>query len=247
MKELQGKIALVTGVGRKEGIGAAICRKLATEGADVFFTFWHAYDESLYPDTKGEVQSMFVEELKQHGVRAACAEVDLSAADSAEKLFALVKNELGSPDILVNNACYSTRQSFSEITADLLDKHYQINVRAVLLLCKEFVKNWSKDKGGRIVNMDSGQSLGVMREELPYTVTKAGLEMLTIQLAPELATRGITINAINPGPTDTGWITEDIKKDIGKVNMPSDAADTIFSLLGENAENTTGQVIHAKQ
>lgn len=95
--------------------------------------------------------------------------------------------------------------------------------------------------------MDSGQSLGVMRDELPYTITKAGLEMLTIQLAPELAARGVTINAVDPGPTDTGWITEDIRKDIGKVHAPSDAANLVFSFLGERGEGVTGQILHAER
>lgn len=249
MELLTGKVALVSGVGRKKGIGAAICRELARNGADVFFTYWRDYDRTNYPESSEENPAEFAKELQQFGTRIRSAETDLSEPKNIEILFSTVVKDLGTPDILINNAAVSTRQAFEEITADILDQHYAINVRATTLLCQEFVKNWSKTEGGSILNLTSGQDLGVMTGELPYTITKAGVDMLTKQLAPELLRRGIVINALDPGPTDTGWMTEEKKEQIrkeskrGQVNTPEDTARLIISTLTDG--KNTGRIIHA--
>ena len=250
MDRLKGKIALVTGVGRKNGIGAAICRELAKNGADVFFTYWHQYDAENYSETKDENPADFAEELKQFGGRVACAEIDLYKSESPADLFKIVVKKLGVPDILINNAAVSMHVPFKEITSEMLDQHFAVNVRATGLLCQEFVKAWNKNTQGNIINMTSGQSLGVMRDELPYTITKASVEMLTKQMAPEFALQGITINALDPGPTDTGWMTDELKEQIkreskeGRINMPEDTAQLVVSMLSD-ASGKTGQVIHA--
>lgn len=101
--------------------------------------------------------------------------------------------------------------------------------------------------------MTSGQSLGSMGDnKIPYTITKAALEMLAPQLAPELAELNIAINAVDPGPTDTGWMTEDLKEQVrkesknGKVNTPEDIAQLIVSILTEK-KYASGEVIHAER
>ena len=101
--------------------------------------------------------------------------------------------------------------------------------------------------------MTSGQSLGSMGgHKIPYTITKAALEMLAPQLAPELAERGIFINALDPGPTDTGWMTEELKEQVkkeskrGKVNTPEDIAQLVVSILTEK-KYANGEVIHAER
>ena len=105
------------------------------------------------------------------------------------------------------------------------------------MLCKEFV---SVSNGGKIINLTSGQSLGTMPDELPYTMTKASIDMLTQQLAPEMISKGITINAYDPGPTDTGWMTNDVKEQIllqsstGIINTPESAARDIIEILSKN-------------
>src|SRR5258706_12564690 len=116
------------------------------------------------------------------------------------------------------------------------------------MLCKEFVK---RGNAGHIISMTSGQSLGSMGgHKLAYTITKAALEMLAPQLAPELAKLGISINALDPGPTDTGWMTEELKEQVrskskrGKVNTPEDIARLVISILTEK-KYPTGAVIHA--
>ncbi len=249
ISKLKGKIALVTGVGRKAGIGMAICREIAKNGSDVFFTYWNPYDKETHSEDT-TTPADIAQELKQFGGRVGSIEIDLSLPDSAEKLFTAIASEIGAPSILVNNACHDFEVPFIELSPEILDRHYAVNIRAVTMLCKEFVK---RGNAGNIINMTSGQSLGSMGEnKIPYTVTKAALEMLAPQLAPELSRYGITINAVDPGPTDTGWMTEELKEQIrkeskrGKVNTPEDIGKLIISILTQ--ENPpTGQVIHAER
>lgn len=249
-KLLQTKIALVTGVGRSVGIGAAICREIAKNGGDIFFNYWHPYDKETHSENSENDPAAIAAELKQFGVRVGSVEIDLSAPDSAEKLFQVVENELGAPAILINNACHDFEIPFVELSPEILDKHYVVNVRAVAMLCKEFVK---RGNAGHIISMTSGQSLGSMGgHKIPYTITKAALEMLAPQLAPELAKLNISINAVDPGPTDTGWMTEELKAQVrkeskrGKVNTPEDIARLIVSILTEK-KYASGEVIHAER
>ena len=247
-KALEGKIALITGVGRSAGIGAAICREIAKNGGDIFFAYWRPYDQETNSGNCQNDPADIAAKLKQLGVRAEGMEIDLLEPYSAERLFKAVEDRLGTPAILVNNACHDFEVPFDELSPETLDKHYAVNVRAVAMLCKEFVK---RGKPGSIINMTSGQSLGSMGgHKVPYTITKAALEMLAPQLAPDLIRLGITIHAVDPGPTDTGWMTEELKAQIrkeskrGKVNTPEDVARLIVSILTQE-KPSTGEVIHA--
>ncbi len=247
-KSLQSKVALVTGVGRKAGIGFAICRELAKSGADIFFTYWHPYDEKTHPEsTKREVEEITAE-LEQFGIRVKSKEIELADPQSAESLFQVTESELGVPSILINNACHDFEVPFVELSPEILDKHYEVNVRAVTMLVTEFVK---RSKGGCIINMTSGQSLGSMGEnKIPYTITKAALEMLAPQLAPELSKKGISIYSLDPGPTDTGWMTEEMREIVlkdskkGRLTLPEDIGKLVVEILTEN-KYQTGEVIHA--
>lgn len=154
------------------------------------------------------------EELLRKGVKVSCLEIDLTNPHSPEQLFGKIEENLGHPDILINNAAYSTNNSHASITAEEMDKHYLINIRATTLLSSIFAKNFKKKTGGRIINLTSGQFQGPMPDELAYATTKGAVDALTITLAAELAPLGITVNAIIPGPTNTGWMTEDLKTDL---------------------------------
>jgi 3-oxoacyl-[acyl-carrier protein] reductase len=137
---------------------------------------------------------------------------------------------------------------FAELTSEVLDRHYAVNMRSTTLLCAEFVKAWNKPRDGRIINMTSGQSVDAMNvDQIPYTITKAGLEMLVKQLAPEIARLGITINAVDPGPTDTGWMSPELKEKLQRdlfVNRPEDIARVILGLVLNDDDDNTGNVIH---
>lgn len=208
------KIAVVTGASRLKGIGAAICRKLADEGTDIFFTYWSNYDNAMPWKLKENEPEQLKKELLNKGVQAVFMELDLTKNNAAKILFDSVQKDLGEPNILINNAAYPTDNNFNNLTSEELDDHYFVNVRGTILLSVEFARRFNKNKGGRIINLTSGQSLGPMPGELAYATSKGAVEALTVTLSAELASEGITVNAVNPGPTDTGWMTDEIKKDL---------------------------------
>src|ERR671914_1781943 len=252
MEGLRGRVALVTGASRRRGIGTAICRALAGKGADVFFTHWVPFDRTQPVGDEPEFPAELQDELRGMGVRAESMELDLSLPDSPERLLDEVAERLGRPSILVNNAAYSTRDGYERLDAATLDAHYAVNLRATALLSVEFARRWPGGAGGRIVNLSSGQGQGPMPEELAYAASKGAIEAFTRTLAAEVAPKGITVNAVNPGPTDTGWMTEEIRQELsakfpaGRVGEPEDAARVVAFLASDEAYWITGQVIHSE-
>ena len=250
--DLRGRVALVTGVGRRRGIGSAVCRALASRGADIVLSYWKAYDREMPWASDEDEPEALLEELRAAGVRAEGVEADLSRPDSPGSLLDVTEERLGKPSILVNTAAYSARESFEDLDAETLDVHYAVNVRAMALLSVGFARKYPGGPGGRIVNFSSGQSLGPMPGELAYVATKGAIEAFTLTLAAEVGHKGITVNAINPGPTDTGWMTEELKREIaprfpsGRIGQPEDAAKLVAFLAGDEAAWITGQVIHSE-
>jgi 3-oxoacyl-[acyl-carrier protein] reductase len=249
---LRGRVALVTGASRRAGIGAAISRALAAKGADIFLTYWSAYDTAM-PWGKDEHHLLqFVDELRALGVRVEALEVDLSSPDSPAYVLDVAEERLGPLSILVNNATYSTDDDYRTLDAETLDAHYAINIRATALLATQFAQRYAGGAGGRIISLASGPSLGPMPGEISYAITKAAIEALTRTLALEVASKSITVNAVNPGPTDTGWMTDEMKAQIvrkfpfGRIGAPEDAARLIAWLATDEAEWITGQVIHSE-
>src|SRR5919112_6857461 len=200
-RDLRGRVALVTGVGRERAIGSAVCRALASRGADIVFSYWRDYDRGMSPASEDEPEAL-LGKLRAVGVAAEGVEVDLSLPDSARLLLDSAEEVLGRPSILVNVAAYSTRDGFEDLDAETLDAHYAVNVRAMALLSVNFARRYPGGPGDRIVNFSSGQSLGPMPEELAYAATKGAIEAFTRTLAAEVGHKGITVNAINPGPTE---------------------------------------------
>lgn len=239
------QIAIVTGVSHANGIGAATCRELAKEGVNIFFTYW---------ETSSQWPEAFKNELQGIGVRCAYMGIDLSQANAYIYLLDDVLKQLGEPSILVNNAAYSTRDGYLQLTADSLDDHYAVNMRATFLLSVEFARRFEQNNqtNGRIINLTSGQSQGPMLGELAYVATKGAISAFTTSLSAELAPLGITVNAVNPGPTDTGWMSEDLKKELlekflaGRIGLPHDAARLIGFLASDKAEWITGQIINSE-
>lgn len=120
------------------------------------------------------------------------------------------------------------------------------------MLSAEFSSRFNKQRGGRIINLTSGQSLGPMAGNIAYASTKGAIDAFTLTLSAEVASKGITVNAVNPGPTDTGWMDEEVKGYVlskspsGRIGMPQDAARLIAFLASEEAEWVTGQIIHSE-
>lgn len=249
---IEQRWALVTGVGRQVGIGAAICRALAAEGVSICFTGWTNYDDEIYGGDHQGWHASFAAELHELGVDAFGVEVDLSDPETIAPLVASVLERAGVLSILVNNAAFSTNGGIDELTAKQLDDHYAVNVRGMALLTQAFVRQWPGTTGGRVVNMTSGQGQGPMPGELAYAASKGAVEAFTTSVAPALGERGITINAVNPGPTDTGWMSDELKTRLllqfpmGRIGGPEDAARLVAFLCREEAGWITGQVMNSE-
>lgn len=244
------RLALITGASRRQGIGAAICRRLAAEGSNVAFTHWRPFDrEAPWPGDE-EGPDALADELRALGAACQAVEVDLADPEAPGQLLDEVTAGLGLPDVLVNNAAHSLRDGYRALDADTLDAHYAVNLRGTALLCVELARRRA-DRGGRIVNLTSGQSLGPMPGELAYVASKGAVEAFTVTLAAELAPQGFSVNALDPGPTDTGWMTSEERALTaagfpgGRINQPEDVARVAAFLLSDDAALITGQVIHA--
>jgi 3-oxoacyl-[acyl-carrier protein] reductase len=250
--DLGGRVAVVTGASRRQGIGAAICRALASHGADVFFTHWQAYDGAQGNGLDAGGPAALELELLSLGVRACGQEFDLSRPDAYLRVLDAVNERLGPPTILVNNAAHSTNDGFEQLDAATLDAHYAVNLRTMALLSAEFARCYPGGPGGRIINLSSGQGVGPMPTELAYAATKGAVEAFTRSLAAGVATKGITVNAIDPGATDTGWMTDEFKAAVtqqmafGRLGQPEDAARLVVFLASDEGQWITGQVIHSR-
>ncbi len=229
----------MTGVSRTEGIGFAIARRLVADGYAVFTQGWQPHDESQ-PWGAGEVPLR--EGFAGH------LEADLADPEAPEAVLAAARIALGHVDVLVANHAASVAGTLEEVTAAAIDTALVVNVRATLLLVQAFAAGFESDYG-RVVLLTSGQGRGPMPSELPYVASKAALSGSVLSLADHLAPRGITVNAINPGPTDTGWAPAEVVSRVeaamphGRWGTPEDAARLVAWLASEESAWVTGQVI----
>jgi 3-oxoacyl-[acyl-carrier protein] reductase len=231
---MRGRVALVTGADNPRGIGRAVCRALGARGAVVACTVRPGSTAS-----EGDLGAVPIE-------------ADLADPDAPEALLGAVEAFVGRPSILVNNAAHSTRDGYEALDAATLDAHHAVNVRAPALLSAELARRHERGAPGRIVNVISGQFLGPMPGELAYTASKGALQAFTVQLAAEVAPLGITVNAMSPGPNDTGWMDDTLRTELlpkfpmGRIGRPEDAAELVAFLCSDEAGWVTGQVIHSE-
>jgi 3-oxoacyl-[acyl-carrier protein] reductase len=243
---MQGRVALVTGVSRRAGIGFAIARRLSAAGARVFAHHHVPHDaERAWGADPGGIAAV----REAIGGEVADAGFDLAWPDAPEALFAAAGDAFGHIDVLVcNHASSGPDGALGELTADMLDAHWAVNTRASLLLAQAFAAQHDGRAGGRIVFMTSGQNLGPMPGEIAYATSKGALAAITLTLADELADRGITVNCVNPGPVDTGWATPELfaavedRLPAGRWGEPDDAARLIAWLVSDEGRWITGQV-----
>lgn len=246
------RIAIVTGASRRQGIGAAVCRALALNGIDIFYTHWSPYDLRMPWGAEDNGPDYLQQQIQAQGVRCEHLLIDLAVRDAPARILQAVQDSLGPASILVNNAVHDNITApFDQLDAPTLDAYYDVNMRGTMLLSVEFARHFTGSSGGRIINLTSGQGRGAMPGKLAYAATKGAIEAFTITLAVEVAPRGITVNAVDPGPTDTGWMTDEIKRDLlprfpmGRIGQPEDAARLIAFLASEEAGWVTGQIIRS--
>jgi 3-oxoacyl-[acyl-carrier protein] reductase len=189
-KNLEGKIALITGGSR--GIGAAIAKRLAADGANVSITY-----------TKGaDAAAAVVKEIERAGRKAIAIQADAADADAVNAAVEKTVTTFGRLDILVNNAGTAVPKRFEETTLEELDRLIAINVRGVFVATQAALKHMKS--GGRIISIGSAVGERALTPGLvPYSATKGAVKMFTQGLSREVASRGITVNNVQPGPIDT--------------------------------------------
>lgn len=248
---LNGRVALVTGVSRLKGIGFAIAQRLALLGADVFIHSFAPFDASQPWGADLDGVPALIAALQTHGTRIAHAEADFLDSTAPHQVVDAAMRAFGHIDILVVNHAYSTMGSLEELTAAEIDKHLQINVRGTLLLVQAFAAQHDGRPGGRVILLTSGQHLSPMPGELAYIASKGALHQLTLSLSAHLIPRGITVNTVNPGATDTGYATAELYESLramhpqGRWGQPEDASRLIGWLVTDDAQWITGQVINS--
>ena len=248
---LKGRVALVTGVSRRKGIGFAIAQKLAAMGANVFIHSFVPYDAERDWGADPDGIPALIAELQAHGTQIAHAEGNFLEPATPHKIMAAAVQTFGHVDILVANHTYSTLGNLEELTAVDIDTHFQVNVRGTLLLVQAFANQHHKSAGGRVVLLTSGQHLTPMPTELAYVASKGAIHQLTMSLSAHLIPRGITVNTVNPGATDTGWADDELYEFIraanpqGRWGEPEDAARLIGWLATDDAQWMTGQILNS--
>jgi 3-oxoacyl-[acyl-carrier protein] reductase len=250
-KPLAGRVAVVTGVSRRIGIGFAVAERMAGMGADLLVQSHTAYDAAQpWGADPGGVEPLLAA-LRAHGGRVEHVAADFLDPAAPARVIAAGVAAYRHIDILVANHAYSVSGALEEVTAEQIDRHLTINVRGSLLLVQAFAAQHDERPGGRVVLLTSGQHLGPMPDELAYIASKGALHQLTWSLSAHLIPRGITVNTVNPGPTNTGWaspaLSEEIRRvaPLGRWGRPEDAARLIAWLATDDAAWITGQVINS--
>lgn len=250
-KPLDGRIALITGCSRRIGIGFATAKRLAALGADLFIHSFSPYDAQQPYGADPDGMPVLLEQLRALGGRVEHLEADFNEPDAPQHVMAEAVHAFGHVDILIANHAYSTSGDLEALTADDIDLHLHVNVRGSLLLVKAFAAQHDGRSGGRVMLMTSGQHRGPMPDELAYIASKGALHQLTASLSAHLIPHGITVNAIDPGATDTGYATEQIHTAVltrepqGRWGQPDDAARLIAWLATDDAQWITGQVMNS--
>lgn len=248
---LAGRVALVTGVSRRIGIGFAVVRRLLEDGASVLATGHPAHDAEMpwgADPTEGSPIGALAETAGA-GSAVAWTEADLADPEVPERLVRECIERFGSIDIVVANHARSSGEGLAEVTAADLDRCFAVNARASVLLAQALGKLRPEGAGGRLILFTSGQHRGPMDGEIAYAVSKGAIHQMTASLANALAESGITVNCINPGPVDTGYATgarhEQVRKRFpsGRWGEPNDVARLVAWLACDESAWLTAQVI----
>ncbi|MEU3933300.1 SDR family oxidoreductase [Streptomyces sp. NPDC029044] len=254
---LRGRTALVTGASRRGGIGHAVARRLAAYGASVYLHHHVPHDAGLPwgADRPEDVLASVRGAAGDPGALILAGPGDLADPAVPAELVGRAADALGGRlDILVANHAQSGFDgSLDEIDAAMLDRHWSVDTRAVLLLVQAYARSRPPGPGGRVMMMTSGQDMaGGMPGEIAYALQKGALASITRSLSTTLAEQGITVNTVNPGPVDTDYLTGEDYEAVaarfpsGRWGMPDDPARLIAWLATDEAGWITGEVISSE-
>jgi 3-oxoacyl-[acyl-carrier protein] reductase len=244
-KKLVGKVAVVTGASK--GIGAAIARHLADEGASVVVNY----------SSSKEGADRVVAEITRKDGKAVAVQANVAKKADIQRLFAETKKAFGRLDVLVNNAGVYEFAPLAEVTAEHFHKMFDLNVLGLILTTQEAAKHFGPD-GGSIVNISSVVSTYAPANGSVYSATKAAVDAVTRSLAKELAARKIRVNSINPGMVETEGTTaagitsseSDFKKNtvaqtpLGRIGQPQDIAPAAVYLASSDSAWVTGETLY---
>lgn len=237
MSLLKGKVALVTGASR--GIGRAIAERLGCDGANVVITYAGQRDKA----------EAVVATIQSFGVQAIAIQSDISKIEETRNLFEKVVSTFGHLDIVVNNVGVSVYKLTIDITEADFDRVFQTNVKGTFFALQEAAKQ-IKD-GGRIISLSSGATKQSIPTGGVYAASKAAIEQFSLALSKELGHRGITVNLVSPGVTETDGLIMPAdalehliqSTPLGRLGQPADIADVVAFLASEDARWINGQTI----
>jgi 3-oxoacyl-[acyl-carrier protein] reductase len=242
MGRFEGKAAVVTGGGR--GIGRALCLAFAKEGADVVVNY----------ATKDQPAQEVVKMIEQMGRKAVAVKGNVSVKADAERIIQTAIDHFGRIDILVNNAGVSKPGMLHKLTEEQWDEVIDIHLKGAFLCIQAAAKHMMQQKSGKIINMTSSAGLWGTKGQINYSSAKGGIVALTKSAARELASYGITVNAVQPGYVSTEMM-EKVQTDpklreiylgrvlLGRFAEPEEVAYTFVFLASDEANYITGQVI----
>lgn len=237
--KLDGKVALVTGSSR--GIGRAIALRLSSDGAKVVVNYAGSADKA------NEV----VASIEANGGQAIAVQADVGKIADIHRLFDQTIEHFGQVDILVNNAGTTFYKAIAQVTEEEFDKIFAINVKGTFFACQQAAQRMAD--GGRIINFSTTVTALMLPTYGAYAATKGAVEQITRVLAKEIGGRGITVNVISPGPTDTELFKADKTEEqinrfvqmaaLGRLGEVQDIADVVAFLASEDARWITAQNI----
>jgi NAD(P)-dependent dehydrogenase (short-subunit alcohol dehydrogenase family) len=238
-------VAIVTGASR--GIGRGLAVGLAEAGADVACTARTEVEEpGGLPGTIHDAAA----DVRAAGTRSIAVRCDVGNEDDIAALIDRSVEAFGRIDVLVNNAMAPTRGRFEETTAEMWDTSMRTNVRSLFLLCQAVLPHMIAAGGGSIINISSGAAEHTASAHLPpgyavYSVAKAAMERFSTAVAPELADRGVAINALRPGAVKTELATRDLGEDFDWTGWttPQAVVPAVVFLAAQRPETFTGRVV----